>query len=107
MCDVAILFNLLKKIEKQTTLKDIPFYSLSFVIDAIFSELKGMEKLHINAKQLRTLKDLLACFSYMSDKTCTCDRIIQGFIDVGMLDSKQKFWPYFYAIFKNKEKEYH
>ena len=34
--DVAIIFNLLKQIEKQTTLKEIPFYSLSFVIDAIF-----------------------------------------------------------------------
>ena len=40
MCDVAIIFNLLKQIEKQTSLKDIPFDSLSFVIDAIFSELK-------------------------------------------------------------------
>ena len=40
MCDVAIIFNLLKQIEKKTTLKDIPFYSLPFVIDAIFSELK-------------------------------------------------------------------
>ena len=34
--DVAIIFNLLKQIEKQTTLKEIPFYSLSFVIDTIF-----------------------------------------------------------------------
>ena len=25
MCDVAIIFNLLNQIEKQTTLKDIPF----------------------------------------------------------------------------------
>ena len=36
MCDVAIIFNLLKQIEIQETLKDIPFYYLSFVIDAIF-----------------------------------------------------------------------
>ena len=36
MCDVAIISNLLKQIEKQTTLKDIPFYYLSFVIDDIF-----------------------------------------------------------------------
>ena len=36
MCNVAIIFNLLKYIEKQTTLKDIPFDYLSFVIDAIF-----------------------------------------------------------------------
>ena len=36
MCDVAIIFNLLKQIENQTTLKDIPFDSLSFVIGAIF-----------------------------------------------------------------------
>ena len=36
MCDVAIIFNLLKQIETQTTFKDIPFDSLSFVIDAIF-----------------------------------------------------------------------
>ena len=40
MCDLAIIFNLLKQVEKQTTLKDIPFDSLYFVIDAIFSELK-------------------------------------------------------------------
>ena len=40
MCDVAIIFNLLKLIKKQTKLKDTPFDSLSFVIDAIFSELK-------------------------------------------------------------------
>ena len=42
MCDVAIIFNLLKQIEKQTTFKNIPFDSLSFVIDAIFSDLKEM-----------------------------------------------------------------
>ena len=36
MCDVAIIFNLMKQIEKQTTLKYIPFDSLYFVIDAIF-----------------------------------------------------------------------
>ena len=36
MCDVAIIFNLLKQIEKQTTLKYIPFHSLSFVNDTIF-----------------------------------------------------------------------
>ena len=36
MCDVAIIFNLLKQIEIQEKLKDIPFYYLSFVIDAIF-----------------------------------------------------------------------
>ena len=40
MCYVAIILNLLKQIKKQTTLKDTPFDSLSFVIDAIFSELK-------------------------------------------------------------------
>ena len=40
MCDVSIIFNILKQIEKQTKLKEIPFYSLSFVTDAIFSELK-------------------------------------------------------------------
>ena len=43
MCDVAIILNLLKQIEKQTTLKDIPFNYLSFVIDAIFYEFKEME----------------------------------------------------------------
>ena len=36
MCDVAIIFNLLMQIEKQTTLKDIPFDSLYSMIDAIF-----------------------------------------------------------------------
>ena len=36
MCDLAIIFNLLKQIEKQTTLKDIPFNYLYSVIGAIF-----------------------------------------------------------------------
>ena len=47
MCNVAIIFNLLKQIEKQTTLKEILFDSLYFVIDDIFSELKEMDKLHL------------------------------------------------------------
>ena len=102
MCDVASIFNLLKHIEKKTKLKDVTFYSLSFVIDTIFYELKEMDKLHINANKVRILKGFIACFHYMSDKTCTCDRIIQGYIDVGMLDSKHKFWPEFYAIKKTK-----
>ena len=104
MCYVAIIFNLLKHIEKYTTLIDIPFYSLSFVIDAIFSELKEMDKLHINAKIVRMLKNFLARFSYMSDKTCTCDRIIQGLIDVGMLYAKHKFRPDFYTILKTNRR---
>ena len=45
VCDVEIIFSLMKLIEKQTKIKDIPFYSLSFVIDAIFYELKEMDKL--------------------------------------------------------------
>ena len=85
-------------------MKDIPFYSLSFVIDAIFSELKEMDKLYINAKQLGILNYFLTRFPHMSDKPCTCDRIIPGFIDVGMLDTKQKFWPDFYAILKTKRR---
>ena len=51
MCDVAIIFNLPKHIEKQTTLKEILFDSLYFVIDDIFSELKEMDKLHLKANQ--------------------------------------------------------
>ena len=70
MCHVAIIFNLLKQIEKQTTLKDIPFYSLFFVIDAIFSELKEIDKLYINANKVRILKDFLAHFRYILDETC-------------------------------------
>ena len=99
MRDVSIIFNILKQIEKQTKLKDIPFYSLSFVTDAIFSELKEMYKLHINANKVRILNDFLARFPYMSYKTCTCDRTIQVFIDVVMLDAKHKFWPGFYALY--------
>ena len=38
----------------------------------------------------------------MYDKTCTCDIIIQVFIDDGMLDAKHKFWPNFYEILKTK-----
>ena len=92
ICDVAIIFNLLKQIEKQTTLKDIPFDYLSFVIDAIFYEQKEMDKLHINAKKVSILKDFLSCFPYMSDKTRICDIIIQVFIDVGMLDANTQVW---------------
>ena len=36
MCDVAIILNLVKYIEKQSTLKDRPFDSLSLIMDAIF-----------------------------------------------------------------------
>ena len=107
MSNVAIILNLLKHTEKKKWLKDIPFDYLSFVIDAIFSELKEMEKLHINGNKIRTLNDFLSSFPYMSDMTCTYDRIIQGLIDVGMLDAKHKFLPNFSAIKKNKEKKYH
>ena len=49
------------------------------------------------------MKDFLAHFPYILNKTCTCDRIIQEFIYVGMLDEKHKFWPDFYAIKKQRE----
>ena len=92
MCDVAIIFNLLKHFEKQTTLKYIPFDYLSFVIDAIFSELKEIYKLHLKGKKVSILKDFLSCFPYMSDKTRICDILIQVFIDVGMLDANTQVW---------------
>ena len=57
-----------------------------------------MDKFHLKANKVRILKGFPARFSYMLDKTCTCDRITQGFIDVGMLDAKHKFWPDFYTI---------
>ena len=69
----------------------------------LFFKLKEMEKLHLKGKKVRILKDFLAHFSYMSDNTCTCDRMIQLFIDVGMLDAKHKFWPDFYEIKKQRE----
>ena len=56
MCDVAIIFNLLKHIEKQTTLKYIPFDSSSFVIGAIFSHFKAMYRLHIKAKKSKDIE---------------------------------------------------
>ena len=46
MCNVAIILNLMKHIENQTTLKYTPFDSLSSVIDDIFLELKEMNKLY-------------------------------------------------------------
>ena len=63
-----------------------------------------MDKLHLKAKKLRMLKDILDRFPYILDKTCNCDRIIQGFIDVGMLYTKHNFWPGFYAIKKTKKR---
>ena len=55
-----------------------------------------MDKLHIKTNKLRTLKDFLARLLYMSDKTCNYDIIIQGFIDVGMLDARHNLWPNFF-----------
>ena len=63
-----------------------------------------MDKLSLKANKVRILKDFFARFPYMLDKTCTCDIIIQGFIDVGVLDEKHKLWPDFYAILKTKRK---
>ena len=63
-----------------------------------------MDKLHLKEKKVRILKYFLAHFPYMSDKTCTCDRIIQGFIDFGIVDAKHKFWPDFYAILKTNRR---
>ena len=63
-----------------------------------------MDKLHINAKKVRILKDFLVRLSYMSDKTCTFDRIIEEFVDVGMLDAKHNFWPDFYENLKTKRR---
>ena len=94
----------MNQIEKKTTLKIITFDYLSFVIDAIFSELKEMYKLHLKGNKVRILKDFLDSFPYILDNKCTCDIIIQGLIDVGMLDTKHKFWPDFYAIKKKKRR---
>ena len=72
-----LIWAYVPNIEKQETLKYIPFDSLSFVIDAIFSELKEMENLHIKANKVRILKYFLDHLPYISNKTCTCDVIIQ------------------------------
>ena len=89
---------------KSNNIKRHTIYSLSSVIDAIFYELKEMDKLHLKANKVRILKDFLVHFPYMLDKKFTCDIIIQGFIDVGMLDAKHKLWPDFYAILKTKRR---
>ena len=63
-----------------------------------------MEKLHLKANKVRILKDSLANLPYMLDKKLTCDRIMQGLIDVVMLDGKHNFCPDFYAILKTKRR---
>ena len=63
-----------------------------------------MDKIHLKEKKVRILKYFLDRFHYMLDKICTCDRIIKGFIDVGMLVAKHKFWPDFDAILKTKRR---
>ena len=68
------------------------------MIDAVFSDLKEMDKLHLKANKLRILKVFIPRLPYMLDKKCTCDGSIQGFIDVNILDAKHKLWPDFYAI---------
>ena len=50
-----------------------------------------MDELPINANKLGILKDFIAHLPYILDNAYTCDRIIQEFIDVGMLDEKHKF----------------
>ena len=62
-----------------------------------------MDKLHINANKISTLKYFLARFPYISDKTGTCDIIIQGFIDVGMLYAKKVFGLIFMQFKKQRE----
>ena len=57
-----------------------------------------MDNLHLKGNKGRMLKVFLDHFPYMLVETCTCDRIIPGFIDVGMIDAKHKFWRDFYAI---------
>ena len=104
MNNVAIIFNLLKQIENKTTFKDIAFHSLSIVIDDIFSELKEMVKLHLKANKVSILKNFFACFPCMFYKTFTSDRIIQGFINVGILYTKHKFWPDFHETLKTNRR---
>ena len=104
MCDVAVIFNSLKHIERSTTLKDIPFDSLSVIIESTFKDLHDDGILDLKKNKARILKDFLARLPYMFDKTCTCDRIMEGFVDVGMLDEKHKLWPDFYAILKTKRR---
>jgi hypothetical protein len=41
----------------------------------------------------------------MLELTCTQDNIMDGFVDVGMLDNKHKLWPDFYQILKTKRKK--
>ena len=47
---------------------------------------------------MKDVEGFSCSFPYMLDKTCTCDRIIQGSVDVGMLDAKNKLWTHFYKI---------
>ena len=61
-----------------------------------------MKKLHINKNKVSILKDFPARFPYIYDKTCTCEMIIERFVNVDMLDAKHNFWLYFYAILKTR-----
>ena len=102
MCDVCIIFNNLKGIERNTTLSDIPIDSLSDMLNDTFQNLKDQGTLEMRPRKCRVLKDFLSCLPYMLDKVCTSDNIIKGFMDVGMLDRKDKLWPDFFSLLKTK-----
>eukprot|EP00957_Ditylum_brightwellii_P134096 10223547-Ditylum_brightwellii.AAC.1 len=60
MCDVCIIFKLLKQIERETTLRNILYDSLSSVIDNIFKSYQMEDKLYTKQNKYHILKDFLA-----------------------------------------------
>ena len=101
MCDVCIIFLLLKQLERETTIDSLPFDSLSDELADIFEKLNN-DGINIKQNKVRTLKDFLVRLPYMLDKTCTVDNIRKGFVSVGMLDAKHHLWPDFNEILKTK-----
>jgi hypothetical protein len=101
MCDVCILFLLLKQLERETTIDSLPFDSLSDESEEIFEKLSN-DGINLKQNKVRILKDFLARLPYMLDKTCTVDNIRKGFVSVGMLDAKHHLWPDFNKILKTK-----
>ena len=104
MCDVSLCFKELKRIEKETTLSDIVNESLSEPLEALFKEYRDSGKINIPGKKINILKDFLSRLPYMIEKACTVDNVVQGFVDVGLLDSKDKLWPDLNKILRTKRK---
>ena len=106
MCNVASIVNLLKQIEKQTTLKDIPFYFYLFWLMIFFLNWKKWTS-YISMQKSKDIEAFSCSFPIYVVKEMYLWYNHTNIHWCWYVICKTQFLAWFLWNFKNKEKKYH